>query len=101
MKNQEKIIEIWKSGDKVLALILGRSIMTDRQLLNFCQDKADSFSAIHAWKGGWRILRLNIPPIPTRIYDFNLINNYGILQIGKKNKYLIKYEHTIRIQPTT
>lgn len=36
MKNQEKIIEIWKSGDKTLALILGRTIMKDGDLLNFC-----------------------------------------------------------------
>lgn len=36
LKNQEKIIEIWKSGDKVLALQLCRSIMTDKKVLEFC-----------------------------------------------------------------
>lgn len=33
---KEKIIELWKAGEEVLAFITARSIMTDKQLLDFC-----------------------------------------------------------------
>ena len=63
MKNQEKIIEIGKSGDKVLALILGRTVMNDRELLRLCLNNAKDFSAVQAWQDRYRILQLHISPI--------------------------------------
>ena len=35
-EEKEKIIQLWKADEKVLALILARSIMTDKQVLEFC-----------------------------------------------------------------
>lgn len=40
-------------------------------------------------------IKINGKPVEHRINDFDFIGNYVILQIGKKNKYLIKYEQRI------
>lgn len=37
-------------------------------------------------------IKINGSSIGSKICEFDLINNYAILQIGKKNKYLLKYD---------
>lgn len=74
-KNQEKIIQIWKSGDKTLALILGRTIMNDRKLLNFCFDNINIFSSVSASRNNWRILILHVSSIRLSIDSETIMYN--------------------------
>lgn len=41
LENKKKIIELWKADEKVLALILARSIMTDKGVLEFCIESVE------------------------------------------------------------
>lgn len=40
-EEKDKIIQLWKADEKVLALILARSIMTDKEVLEFCIESED------------------------------------------------------------
>lgn len=40
-EEKEKIIQLWKADERVLALILVRSIMTDKEVLEFCIESKD------------------------------------------------------------
>ena len=44
---KEKIIQLWKADEKILALILARSIMTDKQVLEFCIESEDINYSFH------------------------------------------------------
>ena len=37
-------------------------------------------------------IKLNNSPLTFKVNSFDLFNNYAILQVGKKNKYLLKYD---------
>jgi hypothetical protein len=55
---KEKIIELWKADDKVLALQLSRSIMTDKQVLEFCTESYEING--HYSSRPWHKLKLDV-----------------------------------------
>lgn len=91
LENKKKIIELWGSGNTVLALILARSLMTDRKVLKFCIKSEDINDII---PDSFRILDININGCYFVYYN----DNDCVVETSYEKWYDIKDEdHLVRV----